>query len=169
MSVAAEASCRERQRERGIRIGVLEQQRALDGDRDVRQPLRGNFRAGFLLDRGEGCRQSRQRGIVERFLDGLLTHGDGVGKADAIGREHSREGMDEGPLHAQRVGDQAGVLTRGAAEAGQRVLGDIMAALHRDLLDGIGHVLDRDANAAGGEHRRVLAARCAPESSSRRP
>ena len=29
--------------------------------------------------------------------------------------------MDEHRLHAQRVGDQAGVLAAGAAEAGERV------------------------------------------------
>jgi hypothetical protein len=35
----------------------------------------------------------------------------------------------------------AGMLTASAAEADQRVLGDVIAALDRDLLDRVGHVL----------------------------
>jgi len=49
------------------------------------------------------------------------------------------------------VGDQAGVLTTGTTERRQRVLGDVVATLHRDLLDGVGHVLDGDAQKAFGE------------------
>ena len=44
----------------------------------------------------------------------------------------------------------AGMLAAGRAEAVERVLGDVVAALHRDLLDGVGHVLDRDADEAIG-------------------
>src|SRR5882724_10461620 len=43
-----------------------------------------------------------------------------------------------------RIGDQAGVLARRAAKAAQRVAGDVVAALHRDVLDRVGHVADRD-------------------------
>ena len=53
--------------------------------------------------------------------------------------------MDEHARHAERVGDQARVLARRAAEAAERVLGDVVAALHRDLLDRVRHVLDGDA------------------------
>ena len=49
------------------------------------------------------------------------------------------------------VGDEAGVLAGGAAEAGERVLRHVMAPLNGDLLDRVRHVLDRDADAAGGE------------------
>lgn len=42
------------------------------------------------------------------------------------------------------AGHQAGVLPAGAAEAGQCVLGDVVPALHRNLLDRVGHVPDRD-------------------------
>ena len=52
--------------------------------------------------------------------------------------------MNENARDAQRVGDLAGVLAAGAAEGAQRVLGHVVAALDRDLLDGVGHVLDRD-------------------------
>src|SRR5579883_3278928 len=58
--------------------------------------------------------------------------------------------MDEHGRHAERVGDAAGMLAAGAAEAAQRVAGDVVAALNRDLLDGVGHVLDGDAQEAVG-------------------
>src|SRR5258708_4741748 len=41
--------------------------------------------------------------------------------------------------------------TAGAAEAGARVLGDVVAALHGDELDGVGHVGDGDADVAFGD------------------
>ncbi len=40
------------------------------------------------------------------------------------------------------------MLAAGAAEAIEQILGDVVAALHRDLLDGVGHVLDRDGDEA---------------------
>ena len=52
--------------------------------------------------------------------------------------------MNENARHGERVGDQAGVLAGRAAEAAQRVAGDVVAALHRDVLDRVRHVADRD-------------------------
>ena len=46
-----------------------------------------------------------------------LAHRDLVGEAHAVGRQHAGERMDEDARHAERVGDQAGVLAAGAAEA----------------------------------------------------
>jgi hypothetical protein len=43
------------------------------------------------------------------------------------------------------------MLAAGAAEALQRVLRDVVAARHRDALDGIGHVLHRDLQEALGQ------------------
>ena len=59
--------------------------------------------------------------------------------------------MDQHGLHAERVGDEAGVLAAGAAEAVEQIFGDVVAALHRDLLDGVGHVLDGDGDEALGD------------------
>ena len=42
--------------------------------------------------------------------------------------------MDQHAGHAERVGDQAGVLTAGAAEAIERIAGHVVAALHRIFL-----------------------------------
>ena len=59
--------------------------------------------------------------------------------------------MDQHRLDAERVGDEAGVLAAGAAEAVQRIFGDVVAALDRDLLDGVRHVLDGDVEEAVGD------------------
>ena len=59
--------------------------------------------------------------------------------------------MDQHRFHAERIGDQAGVLAAGAAEAVEQVFGHVVAALHRDLLDGVGHVLDGDGDEAFGD------------------
>ncbi|CUI79353.1 Uncharacterised protein [Achromobacter xylosoxidans] len=51
------------------------------------------------------------------------------------------------------------MLAAGAAEHGQRVFGDVVAALHRDALDGFGHVADGDFQEAFGQlFRRHVAA-----------
>ena len=43
------------------------------------------------------------------------------------------------------------MLAAGAAEAIEQIAGDVIAALHRDLLDGVGHVFDRDGDEAFGD------------------
>ncbi len=52
--------------------------------------------------------------------------------------------MDQDLGHAERVGDQTCMLAPGAAEAIERIARHVVAALHRDFLDGVRHVLDRD-------------------------
>ena len=54
---------------------------------------------------------------------GALAQLDHVGEAHAVGAEHAGERVDHHPLHAERVGDQAGVLAAGAAEALQACSG----------------------------------------------
>jgi len=65
--------------------------------------------------------------------------------------------MDQHRRHAERVGDQAGVLAAGAAEAVEHIAGDVVAALHGDFLDRVRHVLDRDADKTVGNFVRRLA------------
>src|SRR5262249_29501074 len=43
------------------------------------------------------------------------------------------------------------MLAAGAAEAIERVARDVVAALHGDLLDRVGHVLDRDLDESVGD------------------
>ena len=123
------------------------------GAADEFDPLAGN---GLLpeLRFGRGrqiVQQRRERGhqrLVEGRFDRLLPQRPDIGEAHAVGREHAGEGMDQHRRHAERVGHQAGVLAAGAAEAVERVAGHVVAALHRDLLDRVGHVLDRDLEEA---------------------
>ena len=58
--------------------------------------------------------------------------------------------MHEHSAHAQRVGHQAGVLPPRAAKALQGVARHIVATRHRDLLDGVGHLLHGDVDEALG-------------------
>src|SRR5436309_2153244 len=59
--------------------------------------------------------------------------------------------MNEHPGHAKRISHQTGVLATGAAKAIEHVASDVIAALDRDFLDRIGHVLDRDLDKSVGD------------------
>ena len=86
--------------------------------------------------------------LIQRRFDGTLAHGAGVGEPHAIGGEQAGERVDQNRAHAQRIGHEAGVLAARAAETLQGVVGHVIAALHGDFLDGVGHVLDGDADEA---------------------
>src|SRR3954452_10034267 len=64
--------------------------------------------------------------------------------------------MDEYGLHPELVRHQASMLAAGAAKALQRKAGGVVSLLHRDLLDRVSHVADRDAQEALGDRSRVL-------------
>ena len=104
------------------------------------------------------CSSDAERLAAERLLDRLLARGADVGEPHAVGREQRRERMDQHRGHAERVGDEARVLAAGAAEAVERVARHVVAALHRDFLDRVRHVLDRDLDEAVGDLLRRLAA-----------
>src|SRR5258706_16396722 len=59
--------------------------------------------------------------------------------------------MDEYPRHAERVGDETGMLAGRAAEAAKRVARDVVTALHRDVLDRVRHVAHRDLHEPFGD------------------
>ena len=103
--------------------------------------------ASSAMVRGE----PRHQRVVELGLDRPLAQRAHVREAHAVGREHARQGMHQHALEAQRVGDPAGVLPGGAAEAAEHVARDVVAALDRDLLDRVRHVVDRDREAAVGD------------------
>ena len=58
--------------------------------------------------------------------------------------------MNEHRCDAKRIGDETGMLAAGPAEGIEHIFGDVVAALHRDGLDRVRHVLDRDPDAALG-------------------
>ena len=103
---------------------------------------------GQLVEFGH---QTRHQTIRQRRLDGALAQRAHIGKPHAIGRQHPGEWMYQHRVHAQHIGNQAGMLPAGAAKALQRIVGHVITALHRDLLDGIGHVLDSNAQEAVGK------------------
>ena len=116
--------------------------------------LRDAARRHTLLDQlgggrcGELVQPRRRRGEAfggQRQLDRRLAHRHRVRQPHAVGRQHAGQRMDEDARHAQRIGDVAGMLAAGTAEALQRVAGDVVATRHRDALDRPGHVLHRDA------------------------
>ena len=58
--------------------------------------------------------------------------------------------MQEDTLHPERIGNLAGMLAAGAAEAVECVVRDVVTTLHRNFLDRIGHVLHGDAQESLG-------------------
>ena len=99
-----------------------------------------------------------QRLLGERLQQRLLPRREHAGQADAIGREQAGERVDQHRFHAERVGDQASVLSAGAAETVEQIFGDVVAALHGNLLDGVGHVFDGHGDEAFGDLLRRLVA-----------
>ena len=127
-------------------VGAVVAQVHLAQHRDVvaLHALVEDLGAGVGLQGPQFGRQLGGEAGFQPCLDAALAHGAHVGEPHAVRRKHPGVGMDEDPVHGQRVGDHAGVLAAGAAEAVQRVLGDVVAPLHGDVLDRIGHVLHGD-------------------------
>ncbi len=97
--------------------------------------------------------------VAERLLDRLLADAADIGDAHTIRRQQRRQRMDQHAGHAERIGDEAGVLAAGAAEAVERITGHVVSALHGYFLDRVRHVLDGDLDEAIGDlFRRGLVA-----------
>ena len=131
------------------RVGALVAQMRRDGSTamcDSAMPWPRHLAPGLRL-RARRARPSSapMPPSVEPRLDRALAQHAHVGEAHAIGRQHAGQRMQEDARHAERVGDEAGMLAAGAAEAAERILGHVVAALDRDLLDRVRHVLDGDA------------------------
>ncbi len=65
--------------------------------------------------------------------------------------------MDEDCRHAERIGDEAGMLSASPAEAVERIARHVVPALHGDLLDRVRHVFDGDRDEAVGDRFRTPA------------
>ena len=110
----------------------------------------------------DDARRHRVERFVERLLDRRLADHVLVGEAHAVGRQHAAERVHEHPVDAERIGDAAGMLAAGAAEALEGVAGDVVTARDRNFLDRVGHRTDRDVDepfghrlgGAGGTDRR---------------
>ena len=132
--------------ERRIGAVVLEMRARLHADALHRHALQHELIARFAHQFVGHALEGHRR--VELRLHRALAHRRLVGKPHAVGREHSRVRMDEDARHAERIGDEARVLAGGAAEAVERIARHVVAALHRDLLDRVRHVADRDLHVA---------------------
>ena len=116
-----------------------------------RHALARDLGLGVLAEPSALALERGKRFCAERLFDRLLAGGADVGQAHAVGGKQRRERMDQHLGHAERVGDQAGVLAARAAEAVERIARDVIAALHGNLLDRVRHVLDRDLDEAVGD------------------
>ncbi len=140
-----------RHHQRRVGAGIADMRAHDHLDRLCRDALAGDFVLHLLAEFPADRIQRFQRLGAERLLDRLLACRADIGKAHAIGRQQRRERMDQHAGHAERIGDQAGMLAAGAAEAIERIARHVIAALHRNLLDRVGHVLDRDPDEAVGD------------------
>ena len=142
--------------------GKIHRQRrvgAVVADVQRRPPADAVLRHALLAELGEHGIGERRDGGVDRLADcfgkrpdeALLARGENARHADAVGRQQAGEGVDQHRLHAERVGHQAGMLAAGAAEAVEQIAGHVVAALHRNLLDGVRHVLDGDGDETFGD------------------
>ena len=75
--------------------------------------LRGGVRPEVPVEPSEGASAASPRGSSTA----CSRVGADIGEPHAIGREQARQRMDEDRRHAERVGDEAGMLAAGAAEA----------------------------------------------------
>src|SRR6218665_2859765 len=69
----------------------------------------------------------RQARSFELQLDGLFAHRALLGQADAIGRKHACEWVQEDACHAKLIGDQAGMLAACATKGVQHVVRHVVA------------------------------------------
>ncbi len=121
------------------KVGLADDGRVVAG-----YPLIGDFPARLGFQTVQLLGQLRHHGFLQGCFDGFFPERPDVGQPHAIGAEHTGKGMNEDAFHGQRVGDPTRVLPAGAAETVERIFGNVVAALHGYLLDGVGHVLDRD-------------------------
>ena len=112
--------------------------------RDSLGSLTDDLLGPVLLHRCQNIAQLADQLVRQNRFDRVLAENPQIGETHPVGRQHAGEGMDEHARHAQRIGDQAGVLATRAAEAVEGVFGHVVTTLDRDLLDGMGHVVDRD-------------------------
>ena len=140
--------------ERRVGAGIADVHPAFGADPRLRYPLLGELGAHRRLEPGDGLPQLGHQVLLEPLLDRLLADGAHVGETDAVGRENRGVGVDHDAADRQEIGHLAGVLGAGAAEADEGVARGVDAALDGDLLDGVGHVVVGDGEAALGDLER---------------
>ena len=102
---------------RGVRPVVADVGAAKDPDPLLPEPLSGELRAGLVREVVEGPAERLRPRVVEGGLYRPVPERPHVGEPHPVRREHAREGVDHDPGHAERVRDEAGVLSARPAEA----------------------------------------------------
>ena len=142
--------------ERRVRSGEAKLRRPPELDRLGADTLAQQRFAGLLCKRvqhglGLGCGPG-----VERDLHRAPPHATCARTTDAPGGEHAGERREHDLAAAERLGDGAGMLTRGAAEAQQRELRRVVSLAQRELAHGIAHPRHGDVDEARRQHLDVL-------------
>ena len=119
--------------------------RALDVEIDRRETLRSERVARCCLKRDKLLLEPRQRFWLQRAFDGATTDFTNVREPDTVGGHEARQRVYQHTIDAQGLSHPAGMLARRAAEAEQREARAVVALANRDVLDGVCHGFDRDA------------------------
>jgi hypothetical protein len=104
----------ERHGQRLVRPGIAQMRAGLDPDAGVDALASTSARASSA---SSGQSLFRLFDLTTGRIELDLPHRADIGEPHAIGRQDAREGVDEHRLHAQRIGDEAGMLPARAAEA----------------------------------------------------
>ena len=144
-------------RQAGIGTGIVQVQAGFMLDEALRALLAQRAGAGLDQFFPQGL-ELPQQCRLQRLLDAALDNLPQIRQPHAVSRQHASMRVQKDALHAQGIGHAAGMLRPGAAETAKGVFGHIVTALHRDLLDRIGHVLDGDLKKAFGHLLRGHAA-----------
>ncbi len=133
-------------------VAALVAEMNLSFDTDIFAALRGDIERSKPTEIAGQISQRFNLPFVEGLPNRLLPNAAQRGELHAIGRKQSRQRVDEHRCHAERIADEAGVLSTGAAEAVQHIAPGVVALGDGNFLDRISHVLDRDPNkeAVGG-------------------
>jgi hypothetical protein len=96
---------------------VFQMRPGLDADAVRGDALVRDLRSGLIGQRSQAL--FRMFETIERRVELHLAEGADIGEAHAVGRQNPGEGMQDHRRHAQRIGDEAGVLPARAPEARQ--------------------------------------------------
>ena len=99
---------------------------------------------------GQGGLQFRPHRCIQGLLDGLLFDQTLRCQAHAIGRQHTRHGMNQNLRHPQCISHCASVLPSCTTKTLQGIASNVIAPGHRNFLNGMCHLLNSDVNKAFG-------------------
>ena len=129
-----------------IRTGVAQIQRDADGTFLTVSggiTLLMQLRACLSHEPADLLRQVFKPGWSQRCIDMTLATTGLAGLSHAIGRQHSRQGMQQNGRETEFVSQAAGVLPGRAAISHEHAAADVLATVQGHPTDGRSHRLDR--------------------------